>query len=249
MKAIFIAAGQGSRMNELTLNIPKPLIEVNGRSILERQISLLKKFNIDEIVIITGPHPEKYKFENILYIDDKYFQNHDQLGSLAAGISEINDDVLIIFADIIFDELILEQILKNHSDITIAVDMDWSKYNIRNDNPIDDADKVSISDETVKRIFKHKVNDDDKYSIGEFIGLMKLNHNGAQIFREIFLDLEKTHHGEFHDAESFTQAKLVDFLQEIIQHNIKIHPELVNGKWCEIDTPQDLEIAKKLFID
>ena len=42
-------------------------------------------------------------------------------------------------------------------------------------------------------------------------------------------------------------AKLVDFLQELIEHKIIIHPEIIHGKWCEIDTIQDLEIARKMF--
>ena len=52
---------------------------------------------------------------------------------------------------------------------------------------------------------------------------------------------------KFHDAPSFEKAKLVDFLQEIIEHDIKIEPTIVNGKWCEIDTLEDLELAKKIF--
>ena len=53
MKAIFIAAGEGSRMGSLTQNIPKPLIDVNGRSILERQLTILQKNSISDIIIIT----------------------------------------------------------------------------------------------------------------------------------------------------------------------------------------------------
>lgn len=247
MKAIFIAAGEGSRMGKLTIDSPKPLIEVNGRSILERQVSLLKKSGITEILIITGPFPDKYNFKNLSYLNDKNFKNHDQLGSLCVATNEIHDDVLLIFADIIFDELILEQVCKNNSDVVIAVDMDWEKYNARNQNPIDDADKVTIDNNIVKRIFKQKIEDDDKYPIGEFIGLMKLNLNGSKKFREILINLQKNHNGKFHDAESFTSAKLVDFLQELIEHKIIIHPEIIHGKWCEIDTIQDLEIARKMF--
>ena len=99
MKAIFIAAGEGSRMKKLTIDTPKPLIDVNGKSILERQITLLKKFDINEIIIITGPFSDKYKFENVVYVEDKEFRKHDQLGSLAVAIDQINDDVLICYGD------------------------------------------------------------------------------------------------------------------------------------------------------
>ena len=100
-----------------------------------------------------------------------------------------------------------------------------------------------------KSNFKQKIENDDNYSIGEFIGLLKLNSRGSKTFREIFSDLEKKHKGTFHDATSLSNAKLVDFLQEMIEREIIIHPEIINGKWCEIDTIQDLEIAKKMFKD
>ena len=62
MKAIIIAAGEGSRMGKLTQNIPKPLVMVNGKSIIERQLSILKQNGILDIIIITGPHHKKFNF-------------------------------------------------------------------------------------------------------------------------------------------------------------------------------------------
>ena len=247
MKAIFIAAGEGTRMGKLTKNTPKPLVNVNGSSILERQISLLNKFKINDITIITGPFPEKYEFENIKYISDIKFKEHDQLGSLFVDSKQIQNDVLIIFADIIFDESILSQILKNDSEISIAVDMDWKKYEIRDNNPIDDADKVAILDRNIERIFKNMKFFNEKYEVGEFIGLMKLNKYGCEKMKKIFFELEKNHEGNFHDAKSFKNFKIIDILQEMIERGLKIEPEMIDGKWCEIDTIQDLEIAEKMF--
>ena len=50
MKAIVIAAGEGSRMGNLTQNIPKSLVVVNGKSIIERQLSILKQNGILDII-------------------------------------------------------------------------------------------------------------------------------------------------------------------------------------------------------
>lgn len=249
MKAIFIAAGEGSRMGELTRDTPKPLIDVNGSSILEKQIALLNKFEINDITVITGPFSEKYQFQDIKYVNDSKFKEHDQLGSLFVASEEIQNDVLIIFADIIFDESILSQILKNNSEITIAVDMDWKKYDGRNNNPIDDADKVTIIEGNVQRIFKNMKFFDNKQQIGEFIGLMRLNKNGCEKIKKIFFELENNHQGKFHDADSFRNCKIIDILQEMIERGLRIKIEEINGKWCEVDTIQDLEIAKKMFID
>ena len=65
MKAIFIAAGQGSRLGDITKDLPKPLIDVNGKSIIQRQIDLLRQNNIHEIIIVTGYKKEKFTFKNI----------------------------------------------------------------------------------------------------------------------------------------------------------------------------------------
>jgi NDP-sugar pyrophosphorylase family protein len=45
------------------------------------------------------------------------------------------------------------------------------------------------------------------------------------------------------------KSKTIDLLQELIENKIKIDGILITGKWCEIDTEQDLEIAKKIFVD
>ena len=91
MKAIIIAAGIGSRLGDLTKDLPKPLVDVNGKSILQRQIEIFNKFGIDEIIIIRGPHKEKFNFKNVTYVEDTDVSNHDLLGSLMTGEKEMND--------------------------------------------------------------------------------------------------------------------------------------------------------------
>ena len=66
MKGIIVAAGVGSRLGELTENTPKSLIEINGKSILERQIFAFKKLGITDITVIIGPHAEKYSFKDMM---------------------------------------------------------------------------------------------------------------------------------------------------------------------------------------
>ena len=66
MRAIILAAGEGSRMGKLTQNIPKPLVNVNGKSIIERQLSSLKQNGVLDIIIVTGSYHEKFNFKNIL---------------------------------------------------------------------------------------------------------------------------------------------------------------------------------------
>ena len=249
MKAIFIAAGEGSRLENLTKDLPKPLVDVNGKSIIERQIELLRKNNVNDIIVVTGYKKEKFTFKNIKYIHNPNFREQEQTGSLMVARSEIVGDILIMFGDILFEETILQQMLNSKCDIVIAIDKNWEKsYEERPDNPKSEADKVLIKDDKVIQISAKniKINDNDN-NIGELLGLMKLSPKGSKILIEQYKKLENSHVGKFHDAPSFKKAKFVDILQELLSLGIIITPVSIIGKWCEIDTKHDLEIAKKMF--
>ena len=59
--------------------------------------------------------------------------------------------------------------------------------------------------------------------------------------------MKNSHKGKLHNAPSLEKAIITDMLQELIDSGITVEPILISGQWCEIDTPQDLERARKLF--
>ena len=76
---------------------------------------------------------------------------------------------------------------------------------------------------------------------------MLLSPDYIKIVLEKYSDLKKNHKGTFHNAPSLSNAYITDMLQEIINSGITVYPVITNGKWCEIDTVEDLEIANNLF--
>ena len=60
MKAIIVGAGYGSRLSKLTKNMPKNLLDINGKNILERQITIFQNNGINEIIVIVGQNKDKY---------------------------------------------------------------------------------------------------------------------------------------------------------------------------------------------
>jgi L-glutamine-phosphate cytidylyltransferase len=246
MKIIFIAAGSSTRLGTKTLNFPKGLIKINNNSIIGTQLELFNKS--DDIVIITGPNADKFNFKNVTYINDTNHKKHDVLGSLMVAKSHMNNEIVTTYSDIIFDEKILNSIMEFKGDIGIAVELNWEKrYINRDQHPKSEADNVIIHNGEILKIKKNISESKDDQIIGEFIGLMKLSKEGAKIFKNKYSELEKTHEGKFHNAPSLERAYLTDMLQELINSGLKISPIIINGSWCEIDTPQDIEIAKKNF--
>ena len=84
--------------------------------------------------------------------------------------------------------------------------------------------------------------------VGEFLGLIKLSSHGTKILTEKFEYLLTNHTGTFHNTLSLKKAYITDFIQEFVNSKIVITPIFISGKWCEIDTNQDLERARKIFL-
>jgi len=248
MKAIILAAGDGSRMGKLTQNIPKPLVMVNGKSIIERQLSILKQNKILDVIIITGSHNEKFTFKNVVYVNDLDHKKHDTLGSLITARDYMNDEIIITYADQIFDEKIIESINNFSGDIGIAVDLDWEKnYVDRDQHPKSEAENILINGNEILELRKNISECKENEKIGECLGLMKFSRKASKVFLDKYSELEISHQGKFHNAPSLEKALISDMIQELIDSEINVEPIYVSGKWCEIDTPQDLQIARKLF--
>ena len=183
MNAIILAAGSGSRLEQDTQDIPKALVDVNGKSILERQISLLRKHGINEIFIVTGYKKEKHVLKDVEYFFNPKYSETEQLESMMVDREKIYGDVLVIFGDIIFDSNILQQVLAANDNISIPIDLDWEKsYNERTDNPKSLADKVLISEKKIIQISAKEIPLESKnVEIGEFLGIIKFSTNASKI--------------------------------------------------------------------
>jgi mannose-1-phosphate guanylyltransferase / phosphomannomutase len=103
MKAIILAAGKGTRLKPLTNNIPKVMLPINGKPLLEYTIKLFKKYGIKEIAINLHHLPEKIKD---YFGDGKkfgvkiYYSYEPKLLGTAGAIKKIEDffdDTFIVF--------------------------------------------------------------------------------------------------------------------------------------------------------
>ena len=73
MNAIILAAGMGSRLGSVTEDIPKGMIKLFEKSLLEMQIDIIKQCGINDVTIVTGYLGEKITFPSINYVENKNF--------------------------------------------------------------------------------------------------------------------------------------------------------------------------------
>ncbi|NIP30107.1 MAG: NTP transferase domain-containing protein, partial [Candidatus Dadabacteria bacterium] len=120
MKAIILAAGRGSRLYPYTQYIPKCLLDLGGTTILEEQINHIRDCGINEVVIVVG-----FGFEQV----ENFLRNYDGLGmriktlynpfyqttnsliSLWIARSEMNEDIVVMNGDDVFEIDVLDKAL------------------------------------------------------------------------------------------------------------------------------------------
>lgn len=98
--AIIMAAGLGTRMRPLTNEIPKPLVKVNGRRMIETIIQGLRKNGITDISIVTGYLADKFdflanKYFGVKLINNPYYQKYNNLSSLYVARDELKNTIIL----------------------------------------------------------------------------------------------------------------------------------------------------------
>jgi len=248
MKAIIIAAGVGSRLNPLTNDKPKCMLELNGKALLQHQIDALRGAGIDRIVLIKGYKKEMINYPDLVYYINDNYQNNNILHSLFYAEEEMNDEFIAAYSDIFYTKDIVKRLLDNKEDISIVVDIDWTGYyEGRTDHPIEEAENV-IFDANNNVVKIGKILPDKEAVHGEFIGMMKCSKKGALIFRKYFHRLKQIYSGKpFQRASVFEKAYLTDIFQDMADYGVRINCVIIEKGWAEIDTVQDYKRILKEF--
>ena len=248
INAIILAAGMGNRLNPLTKDIPKGMVKLFEKSLLEMQIDIFKQYDINDITIVTGHLGEKITFPDINYIKNQNFSLTNINESLFCAKEKFETESIISYSDIIYEKKIIEKLTSFNGDIGVGVRLNWKPYyKGRASHPTSEAENVVIENNKIVKIRKNVSKCEKNQIVGEFVGIMKLSKNASDILVQKYLELEKSHIGKFHNAPSLKQAYITDMLQEIVDSDYLVEPVIIEGKWCEIDTIQDIEYAKQIF--
>ncbi len=249
MKAIIIAAGPSTRLRPFTEYKPKCLLEIEGKTILDRTLDIFYSCGINNIVIIRGYQKETIDLPNIRYYDNDDFYNNNILESLFYAESEMDDEFIFTYSDILFSKEVVQKLSDSPHDFSLVIDTDWrERYEGRTKHPTDEAELALVIDGRVTHLSKF-FNPDIAY--GEFIGLGKISKKGAEIFTRNYNRAKNNKTckfaGRFHDSTTFEKAYLTDMFEEIICRGYPIYSVDIQGRWVELDTDQDYEFAKKLI--
>jgi len=236
MRAIILAAGVGSRLRPITNTKPKTMVKVNGKPIISYIIESLINNNINDIVVCTGFESIKLKnylesiFSNVnfSFVENKEYFNTNNMYSLYLAKEYLNTDVILMNADLVYDEKIINEIILEQNSC-IAVDKN---------NYFEESMKLIVDKNIVKSISKKICR---KESYGSSIDIYKINKSDLlEIKNEMkqIIDIEK-------ERNQWTEVMLDNLFKS---NKLMMVPlDIKNKKWYEIDNFEDLEKAELLF--
>ncbi len=256
MKVIILAAGQGTRLRPLTDDRPKCMVEVNGKSIIERQLSVMHHCGIreEDITIVAGYRGEVlqrlFRDAGMHVIINEDYENTNMVCSLmcAREMMEREDDILISYGDIIYSEEVLRTILGSEEDASVIVDDGWYSYwSERCENPLDDAETLLFDEEGYLTEIGQKTTDLKRVQ-SQYIGLMRFKGKGV----EALLDLadeaeERSRKGMplWRTSRTYQKMYMTDLLQGLIDEGNKLKAVHIDRGWFEIDDCEDLKVVER----
>jgi len=242
MKAIILAAGKGTRLWKYTDNIPKCMLNFKGKTLIERQIVTLRSNGIDDITIIKGYMAEKINIPGIKYYTNKEYENTNMVYTLFCAEKELFGDVIVAYADVLYESRVLKGLINKKSDVAVVVDTNWQKYWILRYGNIN-TDTESLVLNSKGQILELGQSNAKKEKInGRYVGLIKFSSNGMEKTKKIYKELKLNFWNKpWQRNQLFQKAYMTDLLNYLISAKIKVDAMKIKNGWLEFDTNEDYE--------
>ncbi len=245
MKAIILAAGQGQRLRPYTNEIPKCMVKLHNKPLIDYILETFKSCNIENITIIGGYKSDvlksylaKYGFN---FIENKNYNLTNMVSTLFCAEDQFDDDIIISYSDIIYKKQALECLINSKENFSVVVDKAWQKlWELRQENPLHDAETMKIKNGNIIELGKkpQSLNEIE----AQYIGLIKISKNILPQIVNFYKNLDKKVH---YDQNSFENMYMTSFIQLIIDNLMPVKPVYIESGWLEVDTIQDLNVYEK----
>lgn len=230
--AVILAAGRGTRLRSVVKDIPKGLVAIGGRTLVDQSIARLRKAGIDEIVIVTGYCAEHYESfaakhdGQIRTVNNPKFADSGSMYSLYCARSVAKPPFLLLESDLIYEQQALTTLLEDAAADAILLS-----------GPTAAGDEVFVAtrEEMLQSMSKDPSTLDGSVT-GELVGITKISD---RLFQEMITVSERAFENSLHvdyETDGLVAAG----------RTIPIHCPLVkNLLWAEIDDENHFRRASK----
>src|SRR4029079_2764055 len=174
MRAIVLAAGEGTRLRPHTLDRPKCLVPLAGRPLLAWQADALRRGRVGDITVVTGYRADQVAALGFATVHNDRFRETNMVASAmsARALFDGSDDVAICYGDLVYEARHIEALAACTAPIAVTVDRDWRNlWALRMSDPLQDAETLRIDDNGDVRELGRKPSSYDEIE-GQYMGLI-----------------------------------------------------------------------------
>lgn len=242
-KAIHLAAGKGSRLRPITNDRPKPLVELGGTTLLERNVETLRAGDINDQIVVTGHCGDQIQNLGYQTVHNPAYGETDMVYSLFCAENEFptERDLIISYGDIVYEKSVVEALLNADGAINVVVDLEWNNlWAERFDDPLDDAETLKFDcDNRIQEIGgEPQVMDEIE---GQYIGLIKIRTDHIERFTERYTELTET------EEDEYASVEMTHFIQSMVDDGWDVQAVPIKNGWLEVDTVKDLKMYRERY--
>jgi choline kinase len=248
MRPIVIGAGRGSRLGPETDEVPKALVSVMGRPMLDWILDALGAggFARKDVLFIGGYKMDvvRARYPELSYVENRDWERNNILGSLLCARDALSAGFVSTYADIVYRGSTVKKLVASPHDKVLVCDTDWRRrYVDRSQHPETDAEKMRADGDAVVELSRRIASE---RASGEFIGVTKFSAEGAREMVGAFDEVRSRQTGAtWREGRTFERAYLIDLFQEMIERGSTFHRVDTHGGYMEIDTREDMACAEK----
>ncbi len=236
--AIILAAGRGCRMEQLCQFKPKCLLELDGTSLLEWQFAALKAGHIHSTALVVGYQSKQLRGYTETVIENQRWSQSNIFSSLACAADLLHREACVIsYSDIVYHPAHVIALNQSNAPISITADLLWlDLWRQRFKRVCDDAESFRYQDSQLLEI-GNRVSDPGLVQ-AQFMGLLKITPEGWAMIENVVNGL---------DESLVENLDMTALLQILIHQNIFVAVITVKGRWCEVDSKDDLNLYNHLL--
>lgn len=249
MKAIILAAGMGTRLGKYTQGLPKGMLAFMGKTLIERQVEVLRSENITDITIIRGYMPHKINIHGMHYLENPDFSTTNMVTTLMAAREQLlnaTEDVLVCYSDIIYERRLIETIKRSNAQVSVLADDNYLEYwQARLDDWQNDIESLQYDDKN--NIFEIGTPRCPlEHAKSRYVGMIKFTPQALKELVHAFDQNKKQYwdsDAPWRKSKSFRKAYMTCMLQELVDRGVEVKAVRVSHGWMEFDTVEDYEKA------
>jgi phosphoenolpyruvate phosphomutase len=231
----------------LVADRPKCMLDLKGRTILERQLDVLRACGVHRVSIVRGYRKETIQVADVRAFDNDAYATTGEAVSLLAASAALEGRTLVLYGDVIFEREILEKLLRSDAGVSVVVDRSFAASReggtsrpdlVLLDDPARELSSRMTLDghSRVLRIGREIAAED---AHGEFVGLALFDADATAELRSILAEIEAAPEAPFGEAPEARRAALTDLVQRLIDRGRAVASVDVRGGWLDVDSFED----------